>query len=436
MERFVRPGAKRWLAVAVATTLALSAFAINLALERRLDDRGVFEEYNLLFDTDPIVQLASISHGTGSYGRNFTHPNFANYTNTAVRLVASVVGSRGASAEEQARLRRRIGLLVLPVGSALKGLAVFGLFYWLGFSIVETTLLTALSVVSLSQLVFGSIPDHFAISGLAIALGYLLVIDVARRNGRVRWWAWIGVAVMATGITITNLIIVALLLWVARYSARRDLLGTSVLTGSFALVAAALTVLTAFGMNHLYGTENQQAKWQFRQWIERHQGSEPMAQFSRFPAAIADAVAPPAPRVIENRIGGKLPDKLDFQFSLKSPHGYDLLYHPLGIAIFALAAFGAVRSQHAPAPMRVVAFASLAVLGYNCVLHAFWGQEYFLYSQHFQLSILVLIAVGLFVEPRRRVASSVLLTALVIAVTWNNAIRLRHMFAILDSFRN
>lgn len=436
LTTLLRRGVKHWPAVATASALALCAFAINFALERRLDSRGVFEEYNLLFDSDPIVQLASISHGTGAYGRNFIHPNFANFTNTPVRLAARVVGPRDASAEQRARLRRSIGLLVVPVVSAFKGLAVFACFYWLGLSLAPTALLTALSVVSFSQLVFGSTPDHFALSGLAIALGYLLVIDLAKHDGRVRWWAWIGVAVLATGTTITNLIIVSLLLWVALYFSRREIRGTTLLTGRLVVLAAALTVAIALGLNTLHGTRNQQARWQFRQWVERHVGSEPIAQLGRFPAAVTHAVAPPAPRVIENRIGKTLPDKLDFQFSLTPQNGYDFLLDPLGIGIVGLAGFGAVRGFRAPAPLRAVTASSLAVLGYNWVLHGFWGQEYFLYSQHFQLSILMLMAVGLFVEPTRRVAGSAALTAIVVAVAWNNAIRLRDMFATLDSFRN
>jgi len=63
----------------------------------------------------------------------------------------------------------------------------------------------------------------------------------------------------------------------------------------------------------------------------------------------------------------------------------------IGYALLAALAWVALRDRRLETPFKALARASLAIVAFNWVLHGFWGGEQFLYSQHWHMSLLVLM---------------------------------------------
>ena len=78
----------RRVAVLVALALAVVSGSLHYAVELRLDRHQIFSQHNILFDADPNNQLQSFDHGRRYYGRNFAHPNLANYVHPFVWVIA------------------------------------------------------------------------------------------------------------------------------------------------------------------------------------------------------------------------------------------------------------------------------------------------------------------------------------------------------------
>ena len=64
---------------------------------------------------------------------------------------------------------------------------------------------------------------------------------------------------------------------------------------------------------------------------------------------------------------------------------------------------------------------SAAIIGFNGILHAVWGVEYFLYSQHWHISFMIPLAGLFFYSPKTRpywTAVVIAIVGLVIAKNW------------------
>ena len=114
----------RYLAWILAFSFAVLAFAVSYELELRFDGLRVFKDYNVLFDTDPIVQLESLRTGKNRYGRNLAHPNLANLFNPPVRALVQMITRSDLSDRSTSELSRSLALLVVPAASGLKACVV------------------------------------------------------------------------------------------------------------------------------------------------------------------------------------------------------------------------------------------------------------------------------------------------------------------------
>ena len=410
-------------AVWAAVILGLATFALNYILECRLNSLEVFEQYNVLFDADPNTGLSSISNGWGK--RSLIHPHFSNVFSLPIRFAGKVATSLGLSGPQEISLRRSLGLLVVPIASGLTASILFFLFLLLGLPAWKSSVVTCLGAISFSQLVFGSVPEHFAVSGLTLALGYLLAADDLRRSGQVQWLAWIATGVLTMGITATNIASLTILLFTCLLRRGQGVLRackSTMLVGATVLV---VTYATAIVFAAMFSDTSSLSSRDSNVFVQNYWTGNPFQKAMRLPAAAANTIAPTSVGVMPNTIRGH-GERYDIQFTLENTAGV----LPVLICVVLLVS-GTIGSFKGIPSYRFVSMASVAILGLNLAMHTFFGNEFFLYSQHWLTPLLVLFGGNMAYRGPYRNAGTCLFGTLLVMVASNNAARVWEMFSKL-----
>ena len=413
--------------IVLALGLAILSFSLHYAIALRLDALGVFGQYNVLFDADPNIRLDSFANGW--VDRSFIHPNLANFLNPPIRALAKLARYGSLTSQSEMEVRRALALLVVPLASGLKTVVIITLFSLLGLSLLRVSLLTILSSVSFSQLVFGSIPDHFGLTGFIVALALLLSVDMIRRGGEVRWWAWIAVSVVATAVTVTNGIIVGILLGLPLVFAFGGLKKPTVITAAVLGMGAIMNLSGVFVFNRAYDIDQKStySAAGVGSFVGQYVRRDASSTLFRFPAAVADTFSPAAVRVIDNELGIKLGNRYPIQFSLEGVPLAISWQNILRLCVLLGLALGTLGCLRAVMPMQCLGVAAVIILAYNWALHSFWGNEFFLYSQHWHAAALVLVGGTLTGNSRFASISTFLVGLIVAGVLLNNLNLLQDM---------
>ncbi len=383
---------RRTLALAaLAATLASGVFAGHYLLELQFSHLHAFKQYDVLFDTDPNIRLIGFSHGWGPFNRNLLHPNLANFINPPLRFVAHGLQLAGFGGADLPALREALALLVNPFFSALQAVATLILFLRLGFSRPAAFLLSLFGACTFSQIIFGSIPDHFVLSGVFLTCALILAADLLQRQGTINWPAWLFVGWLTASITISNLAIIGLLFWGALRCCRRP--GATRKAAFLLLSVSLLTFASHLLLNLGYDAEPQRSK-NAVVWSIHFLRPDTIANFLRFPTALADSIASPEPEVTNIRYLFPPDSRYAFQFTLADTPAVFTAGNILGSAIFLLLLAGAIGHFKTGGTRRGLLWCTLAVIAFNALFHAAWGNEYFLYSQHW-LPGAVFLAAGI-----------------------------------------
>ena len=424
---------RRAMAV-TAAVLALLSLVLHLTLAWQLDHLGVFEKKNMLFDADTETRLRAISAGKHL---GIKHPNLMPYFTPPITLAARGLAKLCPGCGTEPELQRTLGVMLVPVASALKTMLVFYLFCRLGFSSLQAALATLLSLVSFSTLIFGSIPESYGLTALAMAIAYFAAASAAELTWR-RSILWIAIGVFATGITLTNVVFVALLLWAA--SSERPLVAGGIRVAAIALVIFAVTGASAYVLD-LALVEHEPAAGGGasprsivldrvvnpiqKQFVTYHDVGGSGRKMRHFPTAVANAFAPP--RVTAASIDSHGSKR--FQFSLEQSPSIFGLVDPLGLSVVILIVTGAACSLAAPRSRRI-AVASIGIIAIGWLLSV-WGGETHLFSQHWHLPSVVLIA-GVMTVRKYGALMTAVLAVLTFAIAVNNLMVVRGMLALLS----
>jgi len=402
---------------AVAVTLALFAGVVNLAIALHFDGLKGFDQLDLFFNADASARLHCMAEGRCSGRSSFSHPNLALFVNPPVALAA--VPLAAVTGIEPERARRLAALGVSPLASAVKAPIVLYLLLGLGLGLGQSAALALLSAVSFSQLAFGSIPESFALAGLLLAVGYLLALRCMRSGDR-RLSPWLVLGVLVTGITVSNLVAVAILfaaVGLARAErpravlARTGVLVSGVLAATIALAALSGALYELSGVDLAGGGEYTQ------RWLKPH---KTLDRAAAMPSALAHTFTASEPALGRNLPARLAGSRYPYRFAIEHRDLRFCIAHGLGAAIFGLFAIGAFGYRRAGAPARWLCGASLAILAFNWGLHSAWGVDLILYSQHWQTALVVLLA-GLYrVFASAPAAVTLMLLALVLATGLEN----------------
>ena len=106
-------------------------------------------------------------------------------------------------------------------------------------------------------------------------------------------------------------------------------------------------------------------------------------------------------------------------YTFETPEGTAPGWSMRGIAALSVLVLGAAGLIARGGAARLAALVALALLAFNLALHSVWGDEFFVYSQHWTTPMLVLAA-GLVRAPRGRRIGEVAVTILCVAVAATN----------------
>lgn len=381
------PAIPRYLVpdVVIIISLFLASFVLEIILAFAFYDHGLLT-YGALFNTDPWKFIPIVAHGEGS--PTFRHPLLQTFFSQPVAISAQIVASIMPDNPDKVALREPIILFLTPALSGLKAAALYVLFGALGMKRWPAIIVSCLGVVSFSQVIYGAVPDHFAVSGALLTFVFLLgafaVID-KRFN---HFALWIPLGIVATGVTITNVAIVAIVyaavqlrygVGIIRVISRSAVLGVLV-------IAVTLAVSYWFAGMNWYGVAGTASQ----EW--------PTGEFVRDdPTRIVRAAAK-YPAIVGYSIFGGTPVFYERELYDGIVVDYDPKLYPAEI-MFGLSMLGVVLGglifwwRHSVAS-RWLALAAAASLIFNGFLLAVYGGQldYIVFSQHWHASLMILVA--------------------------------------------
>lgn len=364
-----------WLPPLLLFCLSLPVY---LVLTAQFDELAVFQQYNLLFDADPNARLGCFANGWGGEGRSLAHPNLCNLINPPIRVLALLLKTSGLAAPG---LERQLALLVAPLFASASLVLLYACLLLLGCRPAYAFSLGLLAGASVSQLIFGSIPDHFILGGFSLTLtAWLLLYSI--RQGRLPLLPWIGAGALVASITITNflLFLCALAAACATLPERAQALRRAVLAALLAIAAVGAIKLP---LDRAYAEH--EGLSQARDFATAYLQHAPLQRLADFPLMAVASFAAPEILQVPQRLqeDGR---RYHFQLTFGPGHYSSPLGLAAAVAIAALFASALWQAWHRrrpgfPAKRAVLLFIG-AALSFNALFHAFWGSEYFLYSQH------------------------------------------------------
>lgn len=416
-------------ALAALIVLTLAAFTLDYSLQRRFLKLGVLDQYNVIFDMDPPCRLSGVANGWCSGNRNFAHPNLANMFNPPVRAVSWVV-AKILSRTDDVTIRRQLALVIFASLSAVQTALVFLIMQALGFTRGQSFMISALYVASFSQLIFGSVPEHFTFSSLAIAVGFLMMINMLRVRGGDTRVGWVALGVVATGITITNIFPLSILRFGSLFGIGHTFRSAALRTVTTGMAAVSITFASAWALNHVYsGTEPAQDAKTFTQM---YLAENPLGRFKSFPTAMVNTLLSTRPDLRDNIPAIEHNHKYGFQFTFRNQSGIFSSNRVAGTFLFVACVVGTILLIIRPGPTRMLGVAALGIVVYNWLFHSIWGAEQFLYAPHWLVALLILIS-GIFQVPQRLLPVSWLVFVTIVGgVALTNYTNIQYMLSILE----
>jgi hypothetical protein len=368
-------------------------FFLQLWAAFHLSALAAFDQYNLFFDADANQYVSAVANGW-SFNREI-HPGFALFINVPLRAVdalASALGMIPAGA-----IRNVFAIVLSPLCGLLGGVLLWRACIRAGLSGVARIGALVLLQGSFSQVVFTAIPESYAVSGMLYCLLLWAAAHAAARPADMQRTAvragWLLLCVVMTGVTVSNGIL-CIGVWLglrAGVSPRRRwvleaLIGACVL--AISIVALRIIDRWIYTLPNVVISRTVEA-------IRDHRLTSsfvPRSVTGRvvgLPAyALASILAPP----MERRRGHPArtgDDRYPFRFSfIDSAITGPRLLGSWAVLICGLVA-GVRRFGGSP-----LVRATAVVLAFNFVLHSVWGQEVFLYSQHWLAFLTFAIAAG------------------------------------------
>ncbi|MDP2392715.1 MAG: DUF6080 domain-containing protein [Methylococcaceae bacterium] len=384
----VQPFVLRKIDLYLAVFLLVFAFFISYSLELKFYHLGVFNQWDTLFDSDPVSALSDLGNGWGGGRTGFAHPNFAYYFSLPIRGITKILALVLES--DEFAIRKQLALLLLPLASALQASFIYLILRRLILTTLQALLMTLVAIVSFSQLIFGSIPDSFGLSSLVITMGILLMSYAFQAKTRRPFWAWVVLGAFGAGITITNILPISILQLFSSFSIEKNLKSALLKTIAGSIIAIVVTFFLAFLGNQIYNRDN----YSFFDNASRKEALtiDPINRFLKFPTTLGDTLFSSKPNIVTNDRAVKNKHKFQFMFTLGETQTFLFLDRWFAIVLLGLVAFGATVLIHLSHFDRNLASALLAIIFYNWIFNSFWGTELFLYSSHWFVPELLLLS--------------------------------------------
>jgi hypothetical protein len=430
-ERRTRLLNERWAHVVglrgLALLLAAISFALTNAIELRLFDLRVFQQWDVWFQADPNTYLAAFTEPP--FWFNYRHPTLPLLTYPPLAFLGGILASFGLADASVDAARLQLALLVVPAVNALRTLILFSLFHKLLRQLLPAVLLCLLDIVAFATVTTGSVPESFPLSAACIAAMYWLAFDEHPRPGWVRPALWVVTGTLAVGTTLSNVFPLFVLL-AASIVRRGRLAVRDVLT----LVAVLSGPLVATGILAVAGATAYGFPLQPQQGVnERAFYHLPNAAAAiELAWAVTHTFIAPPPGLEPTWADPTLNPDFDFMFSYapRYQHGSASLWRAgLTVGMLLTGAAGFARRRATAAWL----LAPAAILALNCAMHLFYGSHYLLYALHWETSLLFVLAGIAFLPHRVRTAATAALLGFTAIAALNSWLVLEWLFGRLEA---
>ncbi|MFH1690454.1 MAG: hypothetical protein ABIE42_09485 [Candidatus Eisenbacteria bacterium] len=170
-----------------------------------------------------------------------------------------------------------------------------------------------------------------------------------------------------------------------------------------------------------------------RDYVVSYLVPDPLRHAAMFGSAIMNGLAPSRGIWIIKNVRWR-GEGFPYQFTMQTPR-FRSPRNLLGISLLVLLTVGFFRLRSSDSRLARLCGAALSILGFSWLLHSFWGEEQFLYSQHWHVALLVLIGgLVLSVDGRRRQIGTALIAAAVLYVGVSNIYALSRMIVLMGGW--
>ena len=368
---------------------------------------GYFSVYDVFFDTDPHKNISVFAHG---WERDtLIHPILKLFS-IVTRLIEHIISSVFYISEPKV-FREKMTLAISPFFSSLSIICFYFLWNILHSEESNTLVFSLIFALIFSNFIFAIIPESYSISCFLITLCLYYYCRNEKQESAGKRIIWLSLAVALAGITITNIFMFFLIYVAHLINTEKITLPRAVQKASlYSLTATILALTVYFVLLQIFTTEVDKTK---------------TIQFITNPDWTSASISTTASNFINllgtasNSILGIFPITRPNQFCediavtcnqisfIRKTVSAPLMIFATGVLFWAIAS----SKKH----WQSVHFLCLWILGYNLLLHSFFGRESFLYSQHWVTALCLI----LFAPLTKRRLLSYLLLALVIGAQIN-----------------
>lgn len=424
----------------LSIVFGIFSFLFNYSIQSYFDRYDVLDQIDVMFSADTAIKLDSFVNGLGREGQwRVVHPNLANYFYIPIRFATKIITYfRPENKSQEIRIRRIMALFVVPIFSAFNAMAITLIFSNLYFPLLEVCILTTLSIFAFTQLIYGSMPESFALNGFFITVCFLFN-TILFNSKRISWGIWIVTAVFGMGITITNIVIFILIFFIYCLFKYNDINLSIKNTILLVIAATFFTFFISIGSSLLFGKKPSLADIKgAAQFTERHFSRVNfLEKGSKYPVAVVSSITPIGIKILDNpglKNEKKWGGKYHHSFRIDSNdigRSSIILIIFITICITFIGFFNLLRNG----PLfQSLAISSILILIYNWLFHSFWGGTYFLYSQHWICALIILIS-GVFLTKRPFLMPiRLFFLAFLIYVIYKNLATLNYIFHFLRNY--
>lgn len=338
-------------------------------------NHGYFKVYDIFFDTDPNANLGSFAHGT--FRHAISHA-FIEVFAIPFKLIVLALYKLGM-VSDMTVAREIIALSIGPLSSALTIIIYYRILKLLDLNTLNSYLITLIFAFSFSNILFAIIVETYAVSGFLISLLFYYFVLCKKNSVSGRWYIWLGLGTLLTGITITNVAIFFIVYMGHNYYQRRNnLIASFTRSLSFSLLALIM-VVGFYLLSHLL--------------LDYHKGEEGGAEWVKM--FLIDSFGDISTNFTNilgaflNTFTGLFPSALPYERDDVFAYNYlsfqrtrkDFVWLSIAFIMVVLHSKIIIRSIYR-SNMKEVFIVSTGVILFNIVLHSVFGREMFMYSKH------------------------------------------------------
>lgn len=338
---------------------------------------GYFSNYDILFDADPNTNIRTFIFGWEGGRRTAVH-SLLEYFSLPVSGVGKALAwfHSGVSVDEAKKL---VALAISPLAATGSVWVFRSLLSRLKLDTATQYAGTVLYASSFSMLLFGSVPETYAISGLLINILLLWALDPegVRRHDA----SWLVLGVLVAGVTITNVAVFFLAYVFYLHHSREWSVHRTVARAGMYSIAGVCVALSLYWIGVVVTSSPAGGEMSLG-WVAKYSAFDLYKIFSTSVnhfANLLTAFSPLSPDFSGGRVS---------MFRNRDDVGV-IVGSLIATTSFFWLVFRKVGSiKGTPYPLL------LSIIGFNALLHSFFGYEQFLYSQHWVAVLIVLFVLA------------------------------------------